>query len=705
MDAHVKTVSQILYSSDQYLVPFFQRRYSWKKVNWQRLLDDIVHLTEAAETKHFLGPLVCTPLNPIPGEVTTYQLIDGQQRLATLTVAIAALRDIAKLKDLGSLGEEIHEQFLVHHRQKGDKRLKVVPRLEDREDYKSILEGTPAGTTASETLLGAYSFFKRAWDGLVKKDGGESEIRKYLVATTARLSLVAITVAGEDPYAIFESLNSTGLPLEESDLVRNYLFMKVPLAEQGQFQSTHWNPFERRFDEAGEYQELSPTSFYRSYLMREGNFCRKQGTYPTFNSFKQQYDARNLKPEEQVRELQRFADFWLWLSQPLTCEDSELRAAFLEIQVLDITTAHPLLLHLLHRHQQGRLDRGSLLGCFTDLASFVIRRSVCGESTRGYDRLFPDAIKAMQIRAREELREFFLAKGWPDDEAFIARLAEFPIYKREPNKCRLILEKLERQHGHKEQLDLRPRTISIEHVLPRTIDGDSEDAAWWRTSLGTDWQAVHQKWLHTLGNLTLTGYNPELGIGTFADKKAEFTGSKVSLNQYFLSLQRWADHEIKQRGEHLARSVAQIWPRPPGGQIYVPPSPPPSDAGGSPETKLKIRVHWSKLGKALPDEDICESTASKTMSSFLAKLIRHFGEPMEEQLRRIRFVRSRYGLSSNPAVDFLNPKRGKPFGHNRVPGTELYVFTNTSTEAKSDDLKKLVKELHFSPAHIEVLLV
>jgi uncharacterized protein with ParB-like and HNH nuclease domain len=130
MDAHVKIVREIFHSGDQFLVPFFQRHYSWRKEHWQRLLSDIVALTEESDgTKHFLGPLVCTPLNPVPGEVTPYQLIDGQQRLATISIALAALRDIARLNGLESLADEIHEDYLIHRRRQGIQRLKVVPRL------------------------------------------------------------------------------------------------------------------------------------------------------------------------------------------------------------------------------------------------------------------------------------------------------------------------------------------------------------------------------------------------------------------------------------------------------------------------------------------------------------------------------------------------------------------------------------------------
>jgi len=573
MDAHVKTVREILHSGDQFLVPFFQRHYSWEKKEWETLLADIVALTQEEEqsAQHFLGPLVCTPFHPVPGEVTPYQLIDGQQRLVTITLALAALRDLARLAQLEDLAAEIHEDYLIHRRRQGLQRFKVVPSDgQDRACYEAVIDAKATGTTESSGILGAYSFFKRQWKPLAK-DAGETAIRPLLIATTARLVLVVITITAtadrENPFEIFESLNAKGLPLQEADLIRNYLFMQVPLDEQAEFHSTHWKPFEHLFEATAQYEELSSTLFYRSYLMREGSYCRNKAAYM---EFKVQNPEGSIGPAVLVENLRRFAGFELWLRRPLTCLDEELREAFAMIQALDITTAHPLLLNLLDRYKRQKLSKLELLACLTDLASFVIRRSICGESTRGYGRLFPAAIEAIQLHVQKDLCQYWLSEGWPDNAAFVAGLVEFPIYKREREKCRLLLEELERRHGHKEEINLEH--LSIEHVMPQTL-GDDEDGRSWQTALGPDWRKLQEKWVHTLGNLTLTGYNPELGNASYAEKRAAFAQSKVSLNQYFVAVETWDDQAIRERGLGLARIVAQLWPRPEGGPIYVPPGP------------------------------------------------------------------------------------------------------------------------------------
>ena len=395
MEAQVKTVREILHSGDQFLVPFFQRQYSWTKKEWHNLYTDVVALIEAGdEAKHFLGPLVFTPFHHAPGDGPRYQLIDGQQRLTTLTLALAALRDVARLNGHEDLADEIHEDFLIHKRRHDLQRFKVVPRLEDRQKYSSVIDGKAPGSVASKDIIGCYSFFKRAWKNPVA-DAGVEVARRILVALTARMSLVAITVDGENPYEIFESLNWKGLELEESDLIRNFLFMQVLPAEQAHFHETHWRSYEQRFEKVERFEKVPPTQFYRNYLMREGRYCANKTAYV---EFKRQNLDRVLTTVDQLTELERYATFELWLQRPELCDRAYLRERLLEIQRLDMTTAHPLLLNLLDRHDKGYLSREELDVCLRDLASFVIRRTICGESTRPYGRWFTEAIPRIKVR-------------------------------------------------------------------------------------------------------------------------------------------------------------------------------------------------------------------------------------------------------------------------------------------------------------------
>lgn len=573
MDAKAKTVREILFSGNQYLIPFFQRSYKWTRKHWERLRADVWALVEDGPIRqHFLGPLVCTLAYAVPGEVPAYQLIDGQQRLTTLAMLLAALRDVARQRGFDDLADKVNENYLVHKQEKGLQRHKVIPRLGDREPYFAVIEEKDARPFGDRGIVQAWEFYRHHIERHAKADG-EAPLRRLFAAVTGQLSLVVITIDGENPYEIFESLNSTGLPLEESDLIRNYLFMQVPLPQQEDFDREHWQLFEKRFEaadrkwSAGEkWPAIEPTLFYRSYLMREGRYSRDKAT---FVDFKEQNRARNLSPQDQVAEINQFATYELQLRRPDTSGDDARRKALSQIAALEITTAHPLILNLMDRRNRGEMDEATLLGCLGDLASFVIRRSICGESTRPYGRWFCAAVKSIGNSPREDLRKEWVERGWPDDEAFKARLLEFALYRREPRKCRLILEAIEASYQPKEQVNVG--TLTVEHIMPQTIDRGKHATAWQKV-LGHEWKDVHARWLNTLGNLTLTGYNPELSNQPFGAKKAELAKGKLVLNRYFADVAVWDEDAIRRRGERLAEEVARLWPRPAGG-TYVPARP------------------------------------------------------------------------------------------------------------------------------------
>ncbi len=394
MDAKALTVRETLYAGNQYVIPFFQRSYSWRRRHWTRLWNDLCALIEdKKEGQHFLGPLVCTSVKRLFGDVPAYQLIDGQQRLTTLTVLLAAIRDVAMEHGLDELADEIQENYLIHKRKKDLQKYKIVPRLGDREALIGIIEYEVAEEHRRLNIVRAWEFFRETISDYVGHDA-ETRLDSLFTAIYGQLSLVVITIDQES----------------------------------------------------------------------------------------------GLLPGDQLAELRRFAKYELFLRRPASCENPGVRKAFEQIADLEITTAHPLLLALLDRHERGELTEADLLGCLADLSSFVFRRSICGESTRAYGRWFPEANKSLQERHRDDLRRYWLRRGWPDDRAFVTRLQEFALYRREPKKCRLVLEALERSYGHKEEVALT--SLTVEHVMPQTIKS-GESATDWKTMLGAQWTTAH----------------------------------------------------------------------------------------------------------------------------------------------------------------------------------------------------------------------
>ncbi|HVT87353.1 MAG TPA: DUF262 domain-containing protein [Tepidisphaeraceae bacterium] len=556
MDARAKSVREILHSGDQYLIPFFQRSYSWDKEQWKRLADDLdVLLDDDSRVQHFLGPLVCTPSQHVPGEVNAYQLIDGQQRLTTLTLLLTALRDSALDKQDKDFAAEIEEDLLVHKRKLGLQRYKIVPRVGDRTVYSNLMDRKEFEQRPLSSLLKAHSYFRKWID---KKDSNESNaIKRIFAAVADRLSLVVITIAGENPYEIFESLNSTGLPLQESDLIRNYIFMQVPLDQQDAFNVEHWGPFETLLQEKHADASIDATSFYRDYLMRQGKYSKRRST---FVDFKEQNRARGLTPVDQVKELRRLLKLFRLIEGIDRAELRDVDQALSDLRQLEVSTANPVLLALLERWQSGMLDAANLAECLVDLSSFVLRRSVCNLSTRGYGQWFPDSITHFGDNPCEGLKKYFADRGWPSDRAFTASLMGFELYRREAKKTRLILDRLEALYGHKEKVD--PRGLTIEHILSQNPDNSAISE--FEQVLGGvgNWYPIHQKWIHTLGNLTLTGYNRELSNRSYTLKRPALLESNLVLNKYFENIEQWGPAEIESRTIKLAKEITTCWPNP-----------------------------------------------------------------------------------------------------------------------------------------------
>lgn len=594
MKASAKSVAEILETRGQFIIPFFQRHYSWEQRQWRRLWNDLLRLLDDAPrpdsgaSVHFLGPLVTITHTNTPGSLPTWQVIDGQQRLTTLTLLLAALRDVFLERKGESQAAEIMDTCLINPHKGGLERYKVVTRVGDREVLERIVEGKPPDAPAGSRLAGGVKFFTERIRGHVARDAGALERLK--VAATARLSLVTITLEGENPYEIFESLNATGLPLEESDLIRNYLFMQVPLDKQEEFQDRRWSKLEQAFAGRKDARGV-PTEFYRAFCMRNGTYSKQKQTYLDFRT---EYQSSIDSPEAAVDQLIRFAGFDAWVHNPLTVPSRSLRDRLFQLTLLDTSTARPLVLHLLDRHGAGTLSDETLLGCLDDLVSFLLRRSLCGESTRQYSKWLVEAIGAITPEdPRGALQRYYARRGWPGDKAFIEAVTTLPIYQREPGKARLILEGLEATLNPAEQIE--DAGVSIEHVLPRTLgDGISGDA--WRAVLGPEWEAEHGRLVHVIGNLSLTGANSDMGNRDFETKRAILRDSRFLLNREVARATVWNVQAIEARSRDLAERAAAIWTRPTGTPDGRGPG---KDKRSRTETKRFKADYWAAVLPAL----------------------------------------------------------------------------------------------------------
>ena len=577
MDTKTLTLSDILSGQRQHIIPVFQRPYSWTQKNWAALWSDIRLLIEEGEGnyQHFLGPMIIDRGDTGSYVPDKYLVIDGQQRLVTLSILLCALRDVARKHELEDFAHSV-DAYFAFRTTAGDTVSRLLPRSTDRDAYDSVVNATKSRLDNKQRIVKTYRFFlKQVRAGIPEC---QQEVFPYLnslfTATVARLKFVSVTLQPEDdPTKIYESMNFKGKRLLVADLIRNYVMMHLPDADsQDRFFFEKWEPFERLFavseGDLPDPNELE--DFYYRYLIAKRDYFFKRLVYSTYKTHLESFvagensETRNLEAlRSLVNDQARFAVFYRRIIHPSLEPDEQLRESFVRFGFLEAKTALPFVMSLYDRYEDSqhsiRITKQAFLKMMNALESFVIRRSILRLRTRGYDSAFASAVK--QSNSLQMLYAYLDDLDWPEDRRIAAELETFPLYSSEIRKRRLILEQLEKSFEHKEQVDLsNPNIIQIEHIMPQSLTSD------WESMLGENAKELHEEFVHTLGNLTLTGYNQELGTKSFQEKKAEYakhgTGSHLELNAFVLAQDKWTEQEITERAQMLIERFIQIWPRP-----------------------------------------------------------------------------------------------------------------------------------------------
>lgn len=534
---------KILNFNMQMIIPIFQREYSWEREQVRILWEDILKLYEnvyerGTDVTHFLGPIVRVELHTSSVDVDKLWLIDGQQRIITLMVLMACLRN----KD-PSLKGKIESGYFYNQEEEGDNYYKLIPSEGDRENFKKIIDGEDDLNPGK--LKETFDFFNKALDK--EKDIDLEKLRGLIIK---RLILVNIDVDNdENPYIIFESLNAKGTPLTQADLIRNYIFMRIgDEKKQIKLYNQYWRPMEVLLGKDIE-------SFFWRYALKEGTFVKMKRTYANLKS-----ELETKTKENAERELEKFheyAHYYKKLIDPATEVEEELKKRFKRHNRWEIRTEYPILLNIYKQYSQKRINTSQFCDILDILESFVIRRFFCGYPTnklnllfiRIYSRLNPDDwIGSLKKE---------LVNDFPSDNEFIEGIKTYPIYLSGQQKCSLILESLEDFFKHKEPTKFV--NLQIEHIMPQAGgESDSLPEAW-KDMIGPNYRSIYSKYINTLGNLTLTGYNPELGQKSFTDKKKIYQESHLELNKYFDGIEKWDESEINQRAEFIARNAVKIW--------------------------------------------------------------------------------------------------------------------------------------------------
>lgn len=541
MKASETKLQKILEGTNQYIVPLFQRTYSWGKTEWTTLWEDLSEIyDEGTQRDHFMGSMVTMPTKSVPEGVAKFTLIDGQQRLTTFFILLAVIRDHATKKAVGKLGEEIDNTLLRNVYKSGSDQFKLLPTHADRDAFTAIVSGKIPDT---QTAPGrAYQFFNQR---LEKKP---RDLEKFKQVLVNNLSLVSIVLANDDnPHLIFESLNAKGRELTQADLLRNYFFMRVHVDSQEKIYSEYWRPMQQDLKE-------DLTECIRHFLMRHGRMVRKDDVYIALKENAADLDSDQVV--EYLRELAKFAKYYDRMIHPKTEPDREISCRMESLNRIEVTTAYPLILNVYDYYNTGALTREDFIGVLETIENFLMRRWVCAVPTYALNKLFPslDALARGHGNFLEGLRAALASKNYPRDADFRDKLTTAILYSpgERLQKTRLLLERLEESFGHHEPVN--PETLTIEHIMPQTL------TPWWREHLGENYDDIYATHLHTLGNLTLTGSNSELANDTFPEKQKILLNSHVEISRDVTKLQRWSDMEIRARATALADRALRVWP-------------------------------------------------------------------------------------------------------------------------------------------------
>ncbi len=540
----------------QFIIPIYQRTYSWTLWECKQLWNDIVKAgNDDSMSGHFVGSVVYIEKGLYQiSTVPQLLVIDGQQRLTTISILLSALGNAIEKSDktFDITKKKIDNYFLFNAEEEGNLKYKLSLTQTDKETLIRILEGRELPQITSNRVKENYQYFK---DQIENSGIDLSTIYKGI----AKLIIVDISLDGDhdNPQLIFESLNSTGLELSQADLIRNFILMGQEPKQQEQLYNDYWYTMEKSFGQTSYITHFD--RFMRDYLtMKSGKIPKISEVYQAFKIHSLQDDSGSI--DDIVSDIYEFSKYFV--SMALEKEEvKNLRAIFKDINVLRVDVAYPLLLELYNDYSNKLLSKEELIEVLRYIESYVFRRAICGIPTNSLNKTFATFSKEIDKSAYvESFKAALLLKDsyrrFPDDDEFMRELSIKDLYNfRNRNYWLRRLENNER----KEKINIEEYTI--EHIMPQNENLSDE----WKSDLGENWRAIQKQFLHTIGNLTLTGYNSELSDHPFKKKRnmeGGFANSPLRLNKGLGQLECWNETEITKRAEQLAKHAIEVWKYP-----------------------------------------------------------------------------------------------------------------------------------------------
>lgn len=566
LQAGETTLNKLLNTSRQFIVPIFQRNYSWQKSQYEQLWFDILRASKFKEKQnHFIGSIVYIDMGTPAGRPQQLLLIDGQQRLTTISILLCAIKDYVQKFNLETKLinlAKIKNQFLYNSDEIDEDRYKLLLNVQDKETYIKLIDNTIFTVNKPATnIIKCYEFFYERIEDFIKEYGQIDEI----YAGIFKLSLVSISLDkdSDNPQMIFESMNSTGKDLSQTDLLRNYLLMDLTPEKQTRLYKTYWKPMEELFGEDIYKNDVNKFDYFiRDFLTLKsdtGYICKINNVY---ENFKRYYLDNNCEKFAVLKDLFTYAKYYACIDL-LQEKDDELKLYWQEFKKLDSHVVYPFLLKLYDDYSRQILIKEDFKKILQVVISYLWRRAICEIPTNSLSKTFAILYQAVDKDdyVNSVIKAFVFKssyKRFPSDYEVREKLQTKDIYHFRLRKY--LLEALENYY-HKEPIDLNTANYTIEHIMPQNIEHNLS----WQQMLGEDWQEVHSLYLHTLGNLTITGYNAEMSNKSFWEKvngESGFKHSHLKLNESIAQCDVWNKKAIQRRTNILTDIILKIWKYP-----------------------------------------------------------------------------------------------------------------------------------------------
>ncbi|GAA6851894.1 DUF262 and DUF1524 domain-containing protein [Helicobacter pylori] len=646
--------------NNQFVIPIYQRLYSWEKEQCEQLWDDIIKIGGNDKMNgHFIGSILYV-LNRITHSNNALLIIDGQQRLTTITLLLTALRN--HLSDKVKR-KEIENHYLINSDKDGDKKFRLILSESDKDTLLYLIDkDRRKPSEPSSKIVENFKLFEE-W---IRKNTDKLET---IFKGLEKLMIVEIALEKEkdDPQLIFESMNSKGIELTQTDLIRNYIIMETEAEKQESFYNKYWRAMEEDFKPNEKWFDR----FVRHYLtIKTREIPNINKVYAGFKDYQQK---ERIGIEDLLKDLQKYCGYFCQIVFKKEA-DKDLNKALGFLVDLEMDVIYPLLLELYSDYSDGVLSKDDFRCSIALIESYICRRAVCGLGTNSLNKVFPSFTKHIQkdeyFKSLEAHFSYLTEKQrFPNNDEFRNLFITIDFYKFK--KREYFLERLE-NFDTKEPVDTQKCTT--EHIMPQKLTKKE-----WERDLGENFQEIHDKYLHTIGNLTLTGYNDKYSNKSFQEKQGMekgFKDSPLRLNWGLRDLESFGEEEIKKRANDLADLALKIWTYP---KLNA-------------ETLEKYKPKKDKKEKKVYDLNSYKfGSHSRELFDILSKEIKALDEKIAEKFNQ----------------DYISYKFSKNFVDIVVQTKDLKLYLNMKFNELQDE-KNLARDMtnkgHLGNGDIEVKL-